>query len=173
MSAQNWYKFWLAGRPILCPCIGVHKRMPYMCSSFILWKCSACLLTQLVCKIGGKYSCCFVGCCFYDLFKTVASLCSSHEDLPVAMNDRDRRWEKVREFCVISMTLGWRWLYITHLKLNAKRNIFPPKKYSNTSLSWATKYCLFSPVSYGSSFFIHPPCVGRVVSSFEAWSVMR
>ena len=40
-------------------------------SPLVLKQCSTCLV-WMVCEIGGKkpYSCCFVRCCFLDLFKT-------------------------------------------------------------------------------------------------------
>ena len=46
--------------------------------SYFLQKCPACLihLTWMSFEIGGMwlYSCCFLGCCFQDLFKTARSI---------------------------------------------------------------------------------------------------
>ena len=47
-------------------------------SSLLLWQCPACLVHQtwMVLEMGGRwlYSCCFVGCCFQDLFNTACSI---------------------------------------------------------------------------------------------------
>ena len=44
-------------------------------------------ISWMVCEMRSKwpYSCCFVGCCFYDFFKT-ASLCSSHLDFSLSVS---------------------------------------------------------------------------------------
>ena len=57
-----------------CVCVGVHKWILPISSSWLLQQCSACLahFTWMVCEMGGKwlYRWCFVKCCFQDLFKT-------------------------------------------------------------------------------------------------------
>ena len=75
VSAQSRSMFVFDGRPTLvCPCVGVLKRK----SSFLLQQCLACLvhLTWIACEMIGSwlYSCCFVRCCFQDLFKTARSI---------------------------------------------------------------------------------------------------
>ena len=77
LSAQRMYT--LTGRPTqVRPCLGVHNTASLMSSSLLHQQCSACLvrLTWMVCEMRGKwlYSCCFVGCCFRDLFKTPFSI---------------------------------------------------------------------------------------------------
>ena len=46
--------------------------------SLLLWQCPACFvhLTWMVLEMGGKwpYRCCFLGCCFQDLFNTARSI---------------------------------------------------------------------------------------------------
>ena len=58
-------------------CEGVNWRMGQMSSSLLLQQCPECLvrLTVIVFVMGGRYpySCCFVGCCFQDLFNTARS----------------------------------------------------------------------------------------------------
>ena len=63
---------------LVCPCVGVHRRTSLVSSSFLPQQFPACLI-WMVCKMRGKwpYSCCFVRCCFQDIFNA-ASLCSSH-----------------------------------------------------------------------------------------------
>ena len=63
----------LAGHPTLvCPCEGVHRSTSIMSLSLLLQQCLTCLvhLIWMVFEMGGwwPYSCCFVGCCFQDLF---------------------------------------------------------------------------------------------------------
>ena len=70
-SAQSEWKFLLAGQ-LWWVYIGVHNRTLFISSSLFLQKCITGLI-WIVLKIGGKWphSCCFVGCFFQDLFKTV------------------------------------------------------------------------------------------------------
>ena len=68
------------GWPTLaCHYEGVFARTSHMNSSLPIQQCPACLvhLIWIVLQIGGRwpYSCCFVGCCFQDLF-IIAFLCS-------------------------------------------------------------------------------------------------
>ena len=64
-----------AGQPTLAhPCAQIYKRR---------LQCPTCLvcLIWIVCEMGGRwpYSCCFMGYCFKDLFKTAHNiLCSSY-----------------------------------------------------------------------------------------------
>ena len=58
------------GRPAFAQlCEEVHKRTSLMSSSLLLQQCPACLvcLILIVFMTGGRYSCCFVGCCLQDL----------------------------------------------------------------------------------------------------------
>ena len=69
----------LAGRPTFArPCEGVHGRRSLMSSSLLLQQCPACLirLIWMVFEMGGRwpYICCFVGCCFQDLFNIARSI---------------------------------------------------------------------------------------------------
>ena len=63
---------------LVCPCIGVHKRMSFMSLSLFTQQCPVCLVcfTSMVCEMDGKwpYNYCFVGYCFQDLFKTAHSI---------------------------------------------------------------------------------------------------
>ena len=65
--------------PCLCSAMcRVHRRTSLMSSSLLLQQCPACLvrLTWIVFMMGGRwpYSCCFVECCFQDLFKIALSI---------------------------------------------------------------------------------------------------
>ena len=55
-----------------CPCEGVHLRKSLMSSALPFQQCPECLvrLIRMVLETESKwpYSCCFVGCCFQDLF---------------------------------------------------------------------------------------------------------
>ena len=69
----------LASRTSLVPqCVKVHLRMSLMSSSLFLEQRPAYLvhLTWMICEIEWKwpYSSCFVGYCFWDLFKTSRSV---------------------------------------------------------------------------------------------------
>ena len=71
---------WLVpvGRPILARlCEGVHSRTSLMSSSLFLQQCPTCLvrLIRMVFEMGGwwPYSCCFVWCCFLNLFHIARS----------------------------------------------------------------------------------------------------
>ena len=81
VSAHCKWMLVFAGRPTLvCPGIGVSLRMSLMSSSLLPKQCPVCLvhLTRMIYAIRIKWRCCcFVGCCFQNLFKTV-SLHSSH-----------------------------------------------------------------------------------------------
>ena len=59
------------------PCVRVHRRMSLMNLSLLLQQCSTYLvrLTWTVFEMGGKcpYSCCFLRCCFQDLFRIACS----------------------------------------------------------------------------------------------------
>ena len=63
---------------LVCPCVGVHKRMLLLSLCKTLKHCSACLapLTWMGCVMWGKqqYNCHFVGCCFLGLFQTAHSV---------------------------------------------------------------------------------------------------
>ena len=62
----------------MCPSIGVHRRTSLMSLSLLL-QCQACLvrLSWMVCKMSDRwlYNCCFVRCCFQDLFQTTQHPC--------------------------------------------------------------------------------------------------
>ena len=67
------YEFILASQPTITQqWKGLHKRMSFINSFFLLQPCPAYLvcLTWMVLEIGNKwlYCSCFVGCCFQDLF---------------------------------------------------------------------------------------------------------
>ena len=51
-----------------CLCVGVCRRTWLISSSLLLQLCLVCLVHEMRGKL--LYSCCFVGCCFQDLFKT-------------------------------------------------------------------------------------------------------
>ena len=61
-----------------CPSEEVHWRMSRMNSSLLLQQCPACLVRHIwiVLEMGVRwpYCCCFVGCCFRDLFNIVRSI---------------------------------------------------------------------------------------------------
>ena len=63
----------LAGRSSLAhQCVEVHRRTSVISSSLFPQQCPSCLvhLIWMVFEMGGRwpYNCCFVGCCFQDLF---------------------------------------------------------------------------------------------------------
>ena len=79
VSAQSCCILFRAGRPAFArPCAGVHRSISLTSSSILLQQCPACLvrLIMIVFVIGGRwpYSCCFVGCCFQDLFNIACSI---------------------------------------------------------------------------------------------------
>ena len=59
-------------------CASVWRRASIMSSSLLLQQCPACLvrLIWMISKMGGRwpYSCCFVGCCYQDLFNVACSI---------------------------------------------------------------------------------------------------
>ena len=79
VSPQSCCRQVLAGRPSLaCPCEGVHWRKSLMSLSLLLQLCSACLvhLFWIILEMKSKWlhSCCFVRCCFQDLFNIARSI---------------------------------------------------------------------------------------------------
>ena len=67
------------GRPTLAqPCEGVYRKISLLISSLLFQQCSISLvhLTWMVLEIWGKwpYSCCFMECCFQDLFSIAQSV---------------------------------------------------------------------------------------------------
>ena len=79
MSKQNCRRYVLLGLQILAhPCEGVHRRTSLKSSSLLLQQCPACLvhLIWMVLEIEGRwpYNCCFMGCCFQDLFNITHSI---------------------------------------------------------------------------------------------------
>ena len=75
VSAKSYCQQVVAGRLTLaCPCEVVQRKMLLMSLSLLLQLCPECLdhLIWMVLEMGGRwpYSCCFVGCCFQDLFNT-------------------------------------------------------------------------------------------------------
>ena len=73
VSTQSCCMYVRAGRPAFGrPCEGVHKSTSLMRWPLLLQLCPACLvrLILIVFVMGGRwpYNCCFVGCCFVDLF---------------------------------------------------------------------------------------------------------
>ena len=79
VSIQRCCRYVLHGCPTLaCPCEGVHRKISLVISFLLLQWCPACLvhLTWMVLEIGGRwpYNCCFMGCCFKDLYNTVHSI---------------------------------------------------------------------------------------------------
>ena len=79
LSAQNCFRYVLAGRPRLVrACEGVHRNTSLMSSPLLLQLCPTCLvcLIWMVFVKGGRwlYSCCLVGCCLQDLFNTARSV---------------------------------------------------------------------------------------------------
>ena len=62
----------------MCPCIRVHQRTSVISLFLLHWQCPACLFrfTWMVCEMDDwwPYCCCFVECCFQDLFKTARSI---------------------------------------------------------------------------------------------------
>ena len=60
------------------PCEGVHRRTSLMSSSLLFQQCPAGLLhlIWMILKIGGKwpFNCCFMVCCFSDLFNIARSI---------------------------------------------------------------------------------------------------
>ena len=93
-----------------CPCVGVHRRMSIMSSSLYLQLYSACHvhLTKIVYEMGGKwqYNCCFVRCCFQDLFKTD---CSILESFPSSFFSKHFiRVQVVQPYSSIDMATVWK-----------------------------------------------------------------
>ena len=95
-----------AGRPAFAPpYVGVHRSTSLMSSSLLLQLCPACLvrLTWIVFVMGGRlpYSWCLVAKAGRPARTYVRQLCEdtgcSPEDLPEAMNDREKWREKVRD----------------------------------------------------------------------------
>ena len=79
MSAQSHCRYVLAGRSTPAhSCERVHRRMLVMSSSLLLQQFPTCLvcLIWMVLEMVGRwpYSCCFMGCCFLDLFNIVCSI---------------------------------------------------------------------------------------------------
>ena len=78
MSIQSCCRFVLLGQPTQTrPCEGVHRRS-LMRLSLLLQQCPTyfvCLI-WMVLETGSKWlnNCCFVGCCFQDLFNTTCSI---------------------------------------------------------------------------------------------------
>ena len=69
----------LVGHPTLaCLCDGAHRRTSLMSSALLLQQYPACLvhLILMVFEMGGRwpYSCCFMGCCFQNLFNIAHSI---------------------------------------------------------------------------------------------------
>ena len=69
----------LVSHPTLAhPCEGVHRKTSLVSSSLLLQQCPTCLvhLIWIVLEMEGRwlYSCCFVGCCFQDLFNIARSI---------------------------------------------------------------------------------------------------
>ena len=78
LSVQSCCRQVLVGRQILArPCEGVHRKKSLTSSSLLLQQCLTCLvcLTWMLLEIGSKwqYICCFVMCCFPDLFNIAHS----------------------------------------------------------------------------------------------------
>ena len=73
MFTQSYSRQILVGQPREGVC-----RTSLMSSSLLLQQCPACLVhfIWIVLERGGKwaYSCCFVGCCFQDLFNIARSI---------------------------------------------------------------------------------------------------
>ena len=78
VSVQNCCRYVLDQLTLACPCKGIHKRLSLMSLSLLLQQCSACLVCfiWMVLEIGGRrpYNCCFVACCFQDLFNIACSI---------------------------------------------------------------------------------------------------
>ena len=79
MSVQSCCRLVLAGRPTITrPWEGVQRRRSLMSSSLRLQQCPTCLvrLNWMVFEMCGRwpYNCCFVGCCFQDLFYIARSI---------------------------------------------------------------------------------------------------
>ena len=98
----------LVGHPTLaCLCEEVHRNMSLV--FLLLQQCLACLvsLIWMVLEMGGSwlYSCCFVGCCFPDLFNTthcilVQFLSSFFFYMPGV--------QEVHLYSTINMTTAWK-----------------------------------------------------------------
>ena len=74
-SLQHSTKCFTGFSTLVYPCVGVHLRMSLMSLSLLHLQCPTCLI-WMVCVMGGKwpYSCCFVGCCFQELFKIACNI---------------------------------------------------------------------------------------------------
>ena len=96
---------------LLRPCEGVHRRTSLMSLPLLLQQCPACLvrLIGMVLEMGDEwlYCCCFVGCCFQDLFNITHSirvqlplsffsirLISVHVVHPYSSMDTTAAWKK-------------------------------------------------------------------------------
>ena len=113
VSVQSCCRSVLVGHSTLaCSCVGVHRRTSLMNSSLLLQQCLTCLvcLIWMVLEMGGRwtYSCCFVGCCFQDLFNmthsileqflfSFSSIClvSINVVHPYRRNDLTAAWKKL------------------------------------------------------------------------------
>ena len=68
-------RYVLVGRPTLvCPYEGVYEICHFILASpaVYLMSCSSYLVLEIGCKL--LYSCCFIGCCFQDLFNIAHSI---------------------------------------------------------------------------------------------------
>ncbi len=79
VSTQSCCMYVRAGCSVFSrPCAGIHKSTSLMSSFQRLQQCPTCrvCLMLIVFLIGGRwpYSCCFVGCCFQDLFDIARSI---------------------------------------------------------------------------------------------------
>ena len=79
VSVQSCYRKVQVGSPTFAHlCDRVYRRMLLMSQSLSLQQCPACSvhLIWMVLQMGGwwPYSCCFVGCCFQDLFNIAHSI---------------------------------------------------------------------------------------------------
>ena len=78
-SIQSYCMYVFLGRITLTStCEGVHRRTSLTTLFLLLQQFPACLdssLTCMVLEIGSRYpyNCCFMGCCFQDLFNTASN----------------------------------------------------------------------------------------------------
>ena len=107
VSVQNCCKYVLVDHPTLIrPYKGVHRRTSLMSSFLLLQQCPACFvrLIWIVLEIGGgwPYSCCFVGCCFQDLFNMTRSILVQFPSSFFSMLSHDTTavWKKIAFYSI-------------------------------------------------------------------------
>ena len=150
VSVQSYCREVLVGQPILAhSCEGVDWRTSLMRSYLLLLQCPTCLvrLIWMILEIGSMwpYSCCFVECCFQDLFniapsilvQLLSSFFSGHLVSDHVVHPYSRTDTGLGEiaFYFIGQTSIWlRQSNLNYFKTNGQRHSW---KYLKLWISWA------------------------------------